>query len=85
MLYEFKCDACKEVFVQVLPIEERNDPLTEPCPKCGEDSVYRLYSVSGTMDGEILKADKRMEQSGVQAALERIRDNHPSANMKWKG
>ena len=85
MLYEYKCDSCEETFARVLPMERRKDPLGEPCPSCAEEeSVYRVYSISGSIDSELLKADKRMESSGVQSALERIRD-HVNPNMKWKG
>lgn len=84
MLYEFKCDGCGEQFTQVLSMDDRNIPLKEPCPECGYFTIHRVYSVSGTIDGELLKADKRMEQSGVQAALERIRDN-VNHKMVWRG
>ena len=84
MLYEYKCDGCAHQFTKVLPLDDRNIPLEEPCPKCEHFTVYRVYSVAGTIDGELLKADKRMEHSGVQAALERIRDN-VNKDMKWTG
>ncbi len=85
MLYEYKCGECDHQFTMVLSMNKRNNPLKELCPSCGKISIHRVYSIGGTMDGEIFKADKRMEQSGVQSALERIRDNHPNSNMKWKG
>ena len=85
--YEFRCDSCGYTFVRVTKIDDRNDPLSEPCPDCGidENTIYRIYCHAGIIGVDTLKADKRMDQSGVQNALERIRDNHKDANMKWKG
>ena len=84
MLYEYECDNCGYVFLERLPISDRKIPLENACHKCGEHAIHRIYSTSGIIDGNILKADGRMEQSGVQSALERIRDN-VNPNMKWKG
>lgn len=86
MLYEFKCDLCEHEFQMVLKMDERNEPLIMPCPNCeviGE--ICRIYASNAVqVDSEMLKADKRMEESGVQQALERIRDN-VNPNMMWKG
>jgi len=85
--YEFCCDKCKYNFSVVNKIINRDIPLSEPCPACGidENMIYRVFSHSGTIGIDTLKADRRMEQSGVQQALERIRDSHKDADMKWKG
>ena len=86
MIYEYGCDACGETFTVISRIDDRNIPLSNPCPNCGcdEESIYRVYSNAGSVDSEMLKADRRMEESGVQQALERIRD-HVNPNMKWNG
>lgn len=84
MMYEFKCNDCDYEFTHVSTVEDRNIPLSKPCPECGKDAVKRIYSVSNRIDSELLKADKRMEASGVQQALERIRD-HSGKKMNWKG
>ena len=84
-LYEFKCEKCNHVFDKFLTSKERGNPLSELCPECGEaDSVFRLYSSGGFVDPGILNADKNMQRSGVQDALERIRDNC-GKKMVWKG
>lgn len=85
-LYEYSCDECEHKFDHVSTMVKCNEPLLEPCPYCGENgTVYRIYSTGGVVSAGILKADKNMEDSGVQANLERIRENHPKSNMKWKG
>ena len=84
-LYEYRCDSCDHKFVHMRSMKDRNTALDEDCPECGENRVFRIYSNAGSIDPAILHADKNMENSGVQAALERIRDNHKDANMKWNG
>ena len=85
MLYEYRCEECNHTFERVLSFDDREIPLNELCPECGVDkSVYRVYSHGGFVDPGILKADKNMERSGVQKALERIRD-HAGEKMIWKG
>lgn len=84
-MYEYRCDECEHEFTYVCSMDKRNDLLSDPCPECGTKEVFRLYSNAGHIDIGVLNADKNMERSGVQSALERIRDNHPDAKMKWKG
>ena len=41
--YDFICDACGSKFDKFLPISERENPLKEPCSKCGEIKIRRNY------------------------------------------
>ena len=85
MMYEYKCKNCQHDFMQILDIADRKKPLFQSCPECSKKGcVERVYSAPSIGDSEMLKADKRMESSGVQGALERIRDN-VSSKMIWKG
>ncbi len=83
--YDYRCNKCEHEFLRVLRMDNREEPLSEPCPECEEEgSIHRVYTTAGTIDIGILKADKRMEDSGVQSQLERIRDQC-NPNMTWKG
>ena len=83
-LYEYHCDNCDHKFTVVCGMDKRNDAIDKSCPNCDKEGyIHRVYSFGSQVDAELLKADKRMEESGVQQALERIRDQHPKANMKW--
>ena len=82
-LYEFKCEECGNETFKVLSMEKRKEPLSVPCEKC-EGRILRIYSHGGFVDPGIINADKNMERSGVQSALERIRD-HSGRKMNWKG
>ena len=43
--YDFACKKCNHNFDLYLKIEEREKPLSEPCPKCNKKkSVYRNYN-----------------------------------------
>lgn len=33
-LYEYNCSACDFTFTEVLKVDDRNQPIAEPCPDC---------------------------------------------------
>lgn len=43
MIYSYHCLDCSHVFDRDLEVEQRNDPLKEPCPKCSAVSVKRNF------------------------------------------
>tara|TARA_R100000458_G_C8198169_1_gene189557 strand:+ start:253 stop:552 length:300 start_codon:yes stop_codon:yes gene_type:complete len=34
--YEYNCEKCSNLFEKYLTVCERNEPVKEPCPECGE-------------------------------------------------
>lgn len=45
--YSYICKECDERFEKTLKIDDREEPLTEPCPSCGtKHKVERLIEVS---------------------------------------
>ena len=44
-VYEFECSECTHGFEQMETIANRNNPLEEPCPKCGyKGNICLLYT-----------------------------------------
>jgi len=89
-MYEYFCydqkGGCGHEFEEYQTIDDRCVPMRKPCTKCKkEGTICRKMSMAFFVDPGIINADKNMERSGVQENLERIRDNHPKANMKWNG
>ena len=82
-MYSYRCDACKHQWDDFYKIEDRDKPLKELCPECGEKAVLKLFSTASYMDESVLNADKNMVRSGVMQELERIKKHHPY--MKWNG
>ncbi len=83
--YDFECTECGHTFTHVSKIVDRDAPFDEECKECGSLTNKRVYSAAlNIIDPGILLADKRMENSGVQGQLERIRDQC-NPNMDWKG
>ena len=37
--YDYVCDACSHKFEQTRMISERDQPISEPCPKCQKEGV----------------------------------------------
>ena len=44
--YPYKCLKCGEFFEKILPVNDRNEPLKEPCPRCGEFHISRLIGLT---------------------------------------
>jgi putative FmdB family regulatory protein len=45
-IYEYKCNECEHTFDDYLNVSDRDKPLKEPCPECGENSVTKLVSAT---------------------------------------
>jgi len=41
--YGFICNGCKHTFDKMLPIKDREIPLSEACPKCGKNEINKDY------------------------------------------
>jgi putative FmdB family regulatory protein len=41
MIYSFQCSSCESKFDKESSIDDRNKPLEEPCPSCGQRTVKR--------------------------------------------
>ncbi len=63
-IYEFRCEICGHVFEH---LQKMDDPWP-PCPKCGEDKVFKLPSIFGFTDAASFRAERE------QAILKRARD-----------
>jgi putative FmdB family regulatory protein len=45
-IYEYKCEGCALEFESFESMSNRDGPLSEPCPECGESRVKKLVSVT---------------------------------------
>mgnify|MGYP001326710433 FL=1 len=43
-IYEYKCEKCEHAFEEYLSISNRDKPIEEPCPECGEKHIKRGIS-----------------------------------------
>lgn len=44
MRYDYQCQKCNTTWELSLPIEDREKPLSEPCPNCKESgSILKLF------------------------------------------
>ena len=59
--YDYVCDACEHTFEQVKMISERDQPISEPCPKCKKEGEVRRdwsFTTPGLGADHTLTADK---------------------------
>mgnify|MGYP003346952162 CR=1 FL=1 len=50
-LYDFHCTKCDHVFSKILSMSDRDIPLTEPCPSCGESgAINKVFGVPPIAD-----------------------------------
>lgn len=74
--YDFTCQSCNHEFSEIVPIDNRDDPLT--CPKCGKKKCKRgvsavkvsysgfksMYSRTSNGWNDVLKKIKKGSGSG---------------------
>lgn len=44
MTYTYHCSACNTSFEKESSIDDRNKPVSEPCPHCSENAVKRTIT-----------------------------------------
>ena len=44
--YGFICEYCNHSFCRLLPIDKRDDPLTECCEKCNSKHINKEFSIN---------------------------------------
>lgn len=44
--YAFRCEKCEYSFDESLPVNDRDNPIKKPCPKCKKKKVIRDWGAS---------------------------------------
>ena len=71
-IYEYKCEKCEHIFDEILSVSNRDKPMSEPCPECGEESVKKLVSVT------TMGVDMKLKPPGwFQDKLSNMKDYTP--------
>ncbi len=50
-IYEYSCENCEDEFEELVSFSEREKPINEPCPSCGEENI-RLKVSKGSYHSE---------------------------------
>ncbi len=75
-IYEYKCEKCEHVFDEVLSVSNRDKPISEPCPECGEEAVQKL--VSATTMGVDMNCTPAKKTGGDWSRLmDKVKGNTP--------
>ena len=78
MIYEFRCDSCDHLFPSNLPIDDRNLPLSEPCPECGEKNVKREFDAT-SLCYDMIDVHTRAKRIAGSDWTDRLKQIHRSA------
>ena len=82
-IYEYTCEACEGIFEEVSNVSDRDKPLEEPCPMCGENHVKKLISCA------TMGVDMNMKPPGwFQDKLSKMKEYTPKnchANLDRAG
>lgn len=84
--YDYRCSKCEHVFDRYLKMDNRKQPESEPCPKCGEMSVEQTIAFTNTPISTSLEASRAVKKlnnaSQFKEKLQQIHDNTPGSNLK---
>jgi putative FmdB family regulatory protein len=80
-LYDFKCNACSDVFEVWQTISNHEKPLSEPCPKCSvRGQIERLYGANPFIDSVKLGV-RQPDRTFQREVLGKIAKNNPRSNI----
>ena len=97
--YDFTCDSCSHKFEKTLMISERDQPISEPCPKCQKEGEVRRdwsFTTPGLASDTTLTADKktggqwgelmgRMKKNIPERYQGRLDRTTSHTGNRWKG
>lgn len=73
--YDYACKSCDYHSEQIRKIAERHEPTNEPCPDCGESTVY--ICVGSPVIGYNNVGTKRTDDD-FNSRLKQLRDRVPA-------
>lgn len=77
--YDYVCDACSHKFEQTKMISERDQPISEPCPKCQKEGEVRRdwsYNKPGLGVDKTMTADSKTGGQWSEL-MEKMKCAHP--------
>jgi putative FmdB family regulatory protein len=79
--YAFECTSCGHTFDQILKIDDRKAPESNPCPECGEtnkvESRIRSPRIVSDVGSLLSKTD-----NGWKETLSKIKETYTINNIK---
>lgn len=81
MNYDYHCAGCNSAFEENLRMDDRDLPLTRPCPNCGAFKVTRGVSAPFVnMDGAKTLSQRARQGAGSDFLnkMETIQKRHPN-------
>jgi len=79
MTYDYQCKECLEIWEMTLPSDKRDEPLKDPCIKCG-GKIRRLISLPN-MNYETSRTSAiNMAGSGWNDKLKQIKQSSGKGN-----
>ena len=79
-VYEYQCDHCGERFTRMLKIDDRKNPESEHCPKCGEKKVHQaIFTVPGIADP--VRIGVTHQDNNFKEVLKGIHDRTPGSTI----
>jgi putative FmdB family regulatory protein len=96
--YGFVCEGCNHNFDILLPISERDKPLSNPCPSCGGGKIVKdfgsmrqslssdsLYNANKATGGQWNELMSRMKNRIPKRYHENLDSASSRTGRKWSG
>lgn len=79
--YDYRC-ACGHTWEQQLLIADRDKPLAEPCPKCGQTGVERYLPSTQGLNYSL--NDRKKVPNSFNDVLKKIKAAHRGSTIQTK-
>jgi putative FmdB family regulatory protein len=79
--YDYKCKKCDHIFELQKKIADRDKPLKDPCPACGEKELVRTFAggCPGVVDA--FRTGLKKPDQGFRDMLAKVKEAHPAHKM----
>lgn len=83
-IYEYHCGSCNEKWEQFLKVDNRKEPETKPCPKCGVDGKV-VQGITAPNVSHVMEStsaiNKLNNASKFKEKLQQIHDSTPGSRL----
>tara|TARA_B110000211_G_scaffold154475_1_gene175302 strand:+ start:3134 stop:3508 length:375 start_codon:yes stop_codon:yes gene_type:complete len=82
--YDYICDVCEHEFTEVLRMANREIPVEDGCPECGEDAVRQLLGNVTTADPANVSASGRRPDNTYGEVISKINEKNDLKGTRYE-
>ena len=79
-MYDYSCQDCEHKFEQMERIDNRLNPESKPCPKCGKMNVK--FQIGCPAVGDPVRMGIKKPDAGFKEIMSKVKEKHKINQLK---